>query len=70
RALYGDTGVRKGPLACWLAGALSGLLVTKTGFIDGPLAIGIFADSSSGLFVSFAVSLVLYALLFVAAKRK
>lgn len=70
RALYGDTGVRKGPLACWLAGALSGLLVTKTGFIDGPLAIGIFADSSLGLFVSFAVSLVLYALLFVAAKRK
>ncbi|MGL4679271.1 MAG: cytosine permease, partial [Plesiomonas shigelloides] len=70
RALYGDTGVRKGPLACWLVGALSGLLVTKTGFIDGPLAIGIFADSSLGLFVSFAVSLALYALLFVAAKRK
>lgn len=69
-ALYGDTGVRKGPLCCWLVGALSGLLVTKTGFIDGPLAIGIFADSSLGLFVSFAVSLVLYAMMLPAAKRK
>ncbi|HDO1318157.1 MULTISPECIES: purine-cytosine permease family protein [Aeromonas] len=63
RALYGDTGVRKGPLLCWLAGSFSGLMVTKTGFIDGPLALGVFADSSLGLFVSFAVSLVLYALL-------
>lgn len=63
QALYGDTGVRKGPLLCWLAGSLSGLMVTKTGFIDGPLALGVFADSSLGLFVSFAVSLVLYALL-------
>lgn len=62
-ALYGNTGVRKGPLLCWLAGSITGLMVTKTGFIDGPLAIGVFADSSLGLFVSFAVSLVLYALL-------
>ncbi|MGL4249438.1 MAG: purine-cytosine permease family protein [Aeromonas sp.] len=62
-ALYGDTGMRKGSLLCWLAGSISGLMVTKTGFIDGPLAIGVFADSSLGLFVSFAVSLVLYALL-------
>lgn len=63
QALYGDTGVRKGPLLCWLAGSLSGLMVTKTGFIDGPFALGVFADSSLGLFVSFTVSLVLYALL-------
>lgn len=55
--LYGDTGINKNTLACWLAGAVSGLLVTNTGFIDGPFAVGIFADSSLGLFVSFFVSL-------------
>ena len=35
-------------------------MVSKTGFIDGPFAVGIFADSSLGLFVSFILSLVLY----------
>ncbi len=51
-ALYGlhgqNRGVRKAPLFCWFLGALCGLLVTKTGFIDGPLAKGLFADSSWG----------------------
>ncbi|MBL5826013.1 purine-cytosine permease family protein [Serratia fonticola] len=65
-ALYGlngqNRGVRKVPLFCWFLGALCGLLVTKTGFIDGPLAKGLFADSSLGLFVSFLVSLVAYGL--------
>lgn len=65
-ALYGlngqNRGVRKVPLFCWFLGALCGLLVTKTGFIDGPLAIGLFADSSLGLFVSFLVSLTAYGL--------
>jgi NCS1 family nucleobase:cation symporter-1 len=65
-ALYGlngqNRGVRKAPLFCWFLGALCGLLVTKTGFIDGPLAKGLFADSSLGLFVSFLVSLVAYGL--------
>ncbi|EMP2576562.1 cytosine permease [Serratia marcescens] len=65
-ALYGlhgqNRGVRKAPLFCWFLGALCGLLVTKTGFIDGPLAKGLFADSSLGLFVSFAVSLIAYGL--------
>ncbi|MGF1760885.1 cytosine permease [Photobacterium sagamiensis] len=56
--LYGDTGINKNTLGCWLAGAVSGLLVTNTGFIDGPFAVGIFADSSLGLFVSFFVSLI------------
>ncbi|EHD23400.1 MULTISPECIES: purine-cytosine permease family protein [Brenneria] len=63
-ALFGlngkNRGVRWGPLFCWLLGAISGLMVTKTGFIDGPLALGIFADSSLGLFVAFGVSLVAY----------
>lgn len=56
--LYGDTGTNKNALICWLAGAISGLLVTNTGFIDGPFSIGIFADSSLGLFISFFVSLI------------
>ena len=61
-ALYGETGINKKTLACWLLGAISGLLVTNTGFIDGPFAVGIFADSSLGLFVSFFVSLISYRL--------
>ncbi|MFC0228302.1 purine-cytosine permease family protein [Serratia aquatilis] len=65
-ALYGlngeNRGVRAVPLFCWFLGALCGLMVTKTGFIDGPLAKGLFADSSLGLFVSFLVSLFAYGL--------
>ncbi|MGL4859611.1 MAG: purine-cytosine permease family protein [Enterobacteriaceae bacterium] len=61
-ALYGEEnrGVRVAPLACWLLGSLGGLLVSKTGFIDGPLATGIFADSSLGLFVAFLISWLSY----------
>lgn len=58
--LYDETGTHKKALACWLIGAIGGLMVSKTGFIDGPFAIGIFADSSLGLFVSFFASLILY----------
>ncbi len=58
--LYGETGTIKPTLFCWIAGSVAGLLVTNTGFIDGPFAVGIFADSSLGLFVSFIVSMVLY----------
>ncbi|KEQ17116.1 allantoin permease [Endozoicomonas numazuensis] len=58
--LFGETGTILPTLTCWIAGALSGLMVTKTGFIDGPFAVGIFADSSLGLFVSFGVSLLMY----------
>ncbi|AUG98377.1 cytosine permease [Pectobacteriaceae bacterium CE70] len=65
-ALFGldgkNQGVRWVPLFCWALGALSGLMVTKTGFIDGPLAKGIFASSSLGIFISFGISLVTYAL--------
>lgn len=60
--LFDDTGTNKPTLACWVVGSLSGLMVSNTGFIDGPLAVGIFADSSLGLFVSFLVSMVLYRL--------
>ncbi|ENM5729164.1 cytosine permease [Vibrio mimicus] len=60
--LFGETGTIKPTLMCWIAGSLSGLMVTHTGFIDGPFAVGIFADSSLGLFVSFLVSMVTYRL--------
>lgn len=73
-ALYGlngqNRGVRKVPLFCWFLGALCGLLVTKTGFIDGPLAKGLFADSSLGLFVSFLVSLIAYRLYLASHSRQ
>ncbi|HBM0024895.1 TPA: cytosine permease, partial [Salmonella enterica subsp. enterica serovar Muenchen] len=60
KLLFDDSGYNKKALLCWLLGSLSGLMVTKTGFIDGPFATGIFADSSLGLFVSFFLSLILY----------
>ncbi|MGW1442284.1 purine-cytosine permease family protein [Serratia rhizosphaerae] len=73
-ALYGlngqNRGVRMVPLCCWFLGALSGLMVTKSGFIDGPLAKGLFADSSLGLFVSFLVSLIAYGLFLAAGGER
>lgn len=68
--LYGDMNhpINYPAIMCWILGAISGLLVTNTGFIDGPLAIGIFADSSLGLFISFFVSFVCY--YFVKKMRK
>ncbi|HIF9398991.1 TPA: purine-cytosine permease family protein [Photobacterium damselae] len=68
--LYGDTGVNKPTLACWLIGSLSGLMVSKTGFIDGPFAIGVFADSSLGLFISFAVAMILYRIVLISKKAR
>lgn len=67
--LFGETGVIKPTLLCWMGGALSGLMVTKTGFIDGPFAVGVFADSSLGLFISFAVSMALYLLTMKRVRR-
>lgn len=63
--LYGKNvnAINYAAIICWLIGSVCGLLVSKTGFIDGPLAKGIFADSSLGLFVSFFVSLLCYYLL-------
>ncbi|MEE3663487.1 cytosine permease [Brenneria sp. g21c3] len=65
-----NLGVRWAPLFCWLLGAVAGLMVTKTGFIDGPLAVGIFADSSLGLFISFAISLIAYRLYLLVKPRE
>ena len=58
--LFRESGANRTALGCWIVGALAGLMVSKTGFIDGPFAVGIFADSSLGLFVSFILSLALY----------
>lgn len=71
-ALSGDgrQAFRGGPLLCWLLGAACGLLVSKTGFIDGPLAVGVFADSSLGLFVSFGTSLLAYGLYLLLKERR
>ncbi len=61
--LFGKTGIRTQALACWIVGSLSGLIVTDSGFIHGPLAVGVFADSSLGVFVSFLVALGSYLML-------
>lgn len=65
-----NKGVKIIPLSCWLIGAISGLLVSNTGFIDGPFAIGIFADSSLGLFVSFFIAFILYGVYLLTADRR
>ena len=45
----------------WLAGTVVGLLATSVPpLLKGPLAVGIFANSSLGFFLGFLVSLVLY----------
>lgn len=54
---------------CWLIGAVAGLLLTNTGFIDGPFAVGLFADSSLGLLCSFVISLLAYWLLHCVRRR-
>ena len=61
-SLYGDTGVIWPTFLCWLGGSVAGLLVTNTGFINGPFATGVFENSSLGLFVSFPVSMAAYRL--------
>ncbi|KOO17628.1 hypothetical protein AC068_16435 [Morganella morganii] len=61
-SLYGDTGVILPTFLCWLGGSVAGLLVTNTGFINGPFATGVFENSSLGLFVSFLVSMAAYRL--------
>lgn len=61
-SLYGDTGVIWPTFLCWFGGSVAGLLVTKTGFINGPFATGVFENSSLGLFVSFLVSMAAYRL--------
>ncbi|MBD2784832.1 cytosine permease [Xenorhabdus sp. DI] len=55
-------GIKWLPILCWLLGALAGFSVTQNDFISGPWAVGIFANSSLGLFLAFFVSFVCYGL--------
>jgi len=56
-------GVRLPALIAWLAGTVVGLLFTASPLFTGPLAVGIFAESSLGYLLGFAVSAGLYAVL-------
>lgn len=47
----------------WVIGVIVGLLFTQSTFFTGPLAIGIFANTSLGYLLGAAVSLILYAIL-------
>lgn len=58
--LFGTTGIHAPALVSWSVASVSGFMVTDSGFIHGPFAVGIFADSSLGVFVSFLVALVIY----------
>ena len=46
-----------------MAGTLVGLLFTASPLFTGPLAVGIFAQSSLGYLLGFTVSAALYAML-------
>lgn len=55
--------VRLPALIAWLAGTVVGLLFTASPLFTGPLAVGIFAESSAGYLLGFMVSAGLYAVL-------
>lgn len=57
-------------LASWLGGAILGLATTATPIFTGPLAIGIFQQSSLGYFAGFALSVLMYAIWMSRSKRK
>src|ERR1035437_231030 len=56
-------GVQVPALIAWLAGTVVGLLFTASPLFTGPLAVGIFAESSLGYLLGFTVSAGLYAVL-------
>jgi len=56
-------GVRLPALIAWLAGTVVGLLFTASPLFTGPLAVGIFAESSLGYLLGCTVSASLYAVL-------
>ena len=60
KALFDNDGVELKTVSIWLLSSLTGLMVSNTGFIDGPFAVGVFADSSLGMFLSFALASALY----------
>ena len=55
--------VRLPALVAWLAGTIVGLLFTASPLFTGPLAVGVFAESSLGYLLGFGVSAALYATL-------
>jgi nucleobase:cation symporter-1, NCS1 family len=59
--LAADRGVRLPALIAWLAGTVVGLLFTASPLFTGPLAVGVFAQSSLGYLLGFTVSAALYA---------
>ena len=61
--LAAGSGVRLAALIAWLAGTTVGLLFTASPLFTGPLAVGIFAQSSLGYLLGFTVSAALYAML-------
>jgi NCS1 family nucleobase:cation symporter-1 len=63
RHLAAGDGVRLPALIAWLAGTVVGLLFTASPLFTGPLAIGVFAQSSLGYLLGFTVSATLYAVL-------
>jgi NCS1 family nucleobase:cation symporter-1 len=56
-------GLRFQALISWLAGTVVGLLFTASPLFTGPLAVGIFAESSLGYLLGFTVSASLYLVL-------
>jgi len=56
-------GVRLPALIAWLAGTAVGLLFTASPLFTGPLAVGVFAESSLGYLLGCTVSASLYAVL-------
>jgi NCS1 family nucleobase:cation symporter-1 len=61
--LAASGGVRLPALIAWLAGTVVGLLFTASPLFTGPLAVGIFAQSSLGYLLGCTVSASLYAML-------
>lgn len=56
--------------ASWLAGAMLGLATTTTPIFTGPLAIGIFQQSSLGYFAGFGLTVLLYGTSMIRFKEK
>lgn len=56
-------------LSCWLLGIMVGLLFTNSPFFNGPLAVGIFQDSSLGVLLSFFVSGLSYTIVALVSKK-
>ncbi len=69
-ALRPPSRVRGSAIVAWVAGLAISLATTSTAIYTGPLAVGIFADSSLGFLLGFLVTLVLYLALPAASRRE